>query len=117
MEERLLECLDELRKAGDDLQRRKKVMQRSSSFKGLSQEGQALARVAATKEEAERRAKMKKQLAEDLFLAEGEVHEFRWPAGALDYWRSPRDGGPWAPRAPLFALKGCCCPMLSDASV
>ena len=45
MEERLLECLDELRKAGDDLQRRKKVMQRSSSFKGLSKEWKALAMV------------------------------------------------------------------------
>ena len=54
MEERLLECLDELRKAGDDLQRRKKVMQRSSSFKGLSKEWKALAMVAAAKEEAER---------------------------------------------------------------
>ena len=54
MEERLLECLDELRKAGDDLQRRKKVMQRSSSFKGLSKEWKALAMVAAAKEEAKR---------------------------------------------------------------
>jgi len=54
VEERLLECLDELRKAGDDLQRRKKVMQRSSSFKGLSKEWKALAMVAAAKEEAER---------------------------------------------------------------
>ena len=34
-----------LRKAGDDLQRRKKVMQRSSSFKGLSKEWKALAMV------------------------------------------------------------------------
>ena len=54
MEERLLECLDELRKAGDDVQRRKSVMQRSSSFKGLSKEWKAIAMIAATKEEAVR---------------------------------------------------------------
>ena len=54
MEERLLKCLDELRKAGDDVQRRRSVMQRSSSFKGLSKEWKALAMVAAAKEQTER---------------------------------------------------------------
>lgn len=54
MEERLLECLDELRKAGDDIQRRKSVIQRSASFKGLSKEWKALAMIGATKEESDR---------------------------------------------------------------
>ncbi len=54
MEERLLECLDELRKAGDDVQRRRSMMQRSSPFKGLSKEWKALAMIGATREEIER---------------------------------------------------------------
>jgi len=54
VEERLLECLDELRKAGDDVQRRRSMMQRSSPFKGLSKEWKALAMIGATREEIER---------------------------------------------------------------